>query len=201
VVSVGCAVPETSTRNYSTLQRRLLPHAQACSRQRIKSKASWCLRDDKGKDEDVDKEEEGMTVLHAIHQLGMLYANQGKLGEAEQMYERALRGYEAALGSDLSQQYRPALNTLENKGDLYPLQAEIPKAQAMYARALSALSVVLGQSSERCMKLAAKIDALPSPRRQREGQSKLPTVVERSAPQHDRTKKSSRLPIRKLVKK
>jgi hypothetical protein len=28
------------------------------------------------------------TVLDAIHSLGILYADQGKLGEAEQMYER-----------------------------------------------------------------------------------------------------------------
>jgi hypothetical protein len=37
------------------------------------------------------------------------------------MYERALRGYEAALSSDLVQQYKPALNTLENIGNLYAL--------------------------------------------------------------------------------
>jgi hypothetical protein len=30
--------------------------------------------------------------------LGTLYSSQGKLGEAEQMYERALRGKEEALG-------------------------------------------------------------------------------------------------------
>jgi hypothetical protein len=37
------------------------------------------------------------------------------------MYERALRGYEAALGIDLVQQYRPALNTSENMGNFYAL--------------------------------------------------------------------------------
>jgi len=30
VLSVGWAVPDVSTRDYSTLQRRLLPHAEAC---------------------------------------------------------------------------------------------------------------------------------------------------------------------------
>ncbi|KAF1828816.1 hypothetical protein BDW02DRAFT_562334 [Decorospora gaudefroyi] len=243
VVAVGWAVPASSTRDYSALQRRLLPHAQACSGQIVKSGTVWCGRAKGDKNRDVEEAKELNAVLDAVHCLGLLYADQGKLGkaeqmydralrgyeealgptytltlatvgnlgnlykdqgklgEAEQMYERALRGYEEALGSNLSQQYRPALNTLENMGDLYALQAEIPKAQAMYARALSGLSIVLGQSSKRCMKLAAKIDAVPSPSRQREGQSKLPTVVERSAPQHDRTKKSSRLPIRKVVKK
>jgi tetratricopeptide (TPR) repeat protein len=327
VVTVGWTVPQSSTRDYSTLQRRLLPHAQACSGQIEKEEAGWYLAVNAGNGEGIDKGEKQEMVLGAIHllgdlykdqgklseveqlykralrgkeealgpnhtstmdtvnnlgilyknqgklgeaeqmyeralrgteealgpthtstlgtvgnlgnlykaqgrldeaeqmyeralrgyeealgpthtstlqtvnNLGLLYANQGKLGEAEQMYERALRGYEVALSSDLFQQYRPALNTLENIGDVYALQAEIPKAQVMYARALSGLSIVLGQSSERCIKLAAKVDALLSPSRQREGQSKLPTVVERSAPQHDRTKKSSRLPIRKPVKK
>jgi tetratricopeptide (TPR) repeat protein len=117
------------------------------------------------------------------------------------MYERALQGYEEALGSDRVQQYRPAINTLENRGDLYALQAEIPKAQALYARALSGLSNALGRSSERCMSLGAKIDALPPPSREIEGQRKLPTVGARSAPQDDQRKKSSRLSIRKLVRK
>ena len=31
LVVVGWAVPHNSTRDYSVLQRRLLPHAQACS--------------------------------------------------------------------------------------------------------------------------------------------------------------------------
>jgi hypothetical protein len=51
------------------------------------------------------------------------------------------------------------------------------------------------------MNLAANIDALPSPIREMEGLSKLVTGGERSAPQHDRTKNSLRLLIRKLIKK
>jgi tetratricopeptide (TPR) repeat protein len=141
------------------------------------------------------------STLDTVNNLGNLYKDQGKLGEAEQMYERALRGYEAAIGSDLVQQYKPALNTLENMGDLYALQAEIAKAQTMYGRALSGLSSVLGRSSEKCMNLAAKIDALPPPSGEREGQSKLSTVGGGSALQHDQRKKSSRLSIRKLIRK
>jgi tetratricopeptide (TPR) repeat protein len=141
------------------------------------------------------------STLNTVNNLGLLYNDQGKLGKAEQMYEQALRGYEEALGIDLVQQYRPALNTLENMGDLYALQAEIAKAQAMYARALSGLSSVLSRSSERCMNLAVKIDALPPPSREREGQSKLSTVGGGSALQHDRRKKSLRLSIQKLIRK
>ena len=39
VVAVGWAVPASSTRDYAALQRRLLPHAQACSRQVVERNA------------------------------------------------------------------------------------------------------------------------------------------------------------------
>jgi tetratricopeptide (TPR) repeat protein len=114
-------------------------------------------------------------TLNTINNLGILYAIQGKLGEAERMFDRTLRGYEA-LSSVRIQQYLPALNTLQNMGDLYATRAESAKARAIYTRALSGLSSVLGASSERCMGLAAKIDALPSPSGEREGHSNLPAA-------------------------
>jgi tetratricopeptide (TPR) repeat protein len=115
------------------------------------------------------------STLDTVNNLGLLYADQGRLGEAEQMYERALRGYEA-LDSVCVQQYLPALNTLENIGDLYAKQAEVAKARAMYIEALSGLTNVLSQSSERCMRLAAKISGLPLPNQEKEVQSKLPVA-------------------------
>jgi tetratricopeptide (TPR) repeat protein len=175
VVAVGHAVPASSTRDYAALQRRLLLHAQACSRQVVKRRTVWGRRAENGSDGDVDEDQERKTVLDAVHLLGDLFADQGRLGEAEQMYERALRGYEALSGVRV-QQYLPALNTLQNMGDLYATQAESAKARAMYTRALSGLSSVLGASSERCIGLAAKIDALPSASREREGHSNLPAV-------------------------
>ncbi|ENH98684.1 hypothetical protein COCC4DRAFT_54853 [Bipolaris maydis ATCC 48331] len=139
------------------------------------------------------------STLQTISNIGLLYAKQGRLDESEQMYEQALQGYEA-LGSVRVQQYMPALNTLENMGNLYAKQADVAKARAVYARALSGLTSVLGQSSERCMSLAAKMDALPSPRKERRTAG-TSTVGESSAQQHDRIKKSSGLSIRRLVKK
>ena len=35
-----------------------------------------------------------------MHGLGMLFADQGKLAEAEKMYQRALEGKEKAWGAD-----------------------------------------------------------------------------------------------------
>jgi hypothetical protein len=42
---------------------------------------------------------EHTSTLATVNNLGSLYADQGKLAEAEQMYERALQGYEKALGA------------------------------------------------------------------------------------------------------
>jgi Tetratricopeptide repeat len=50
--------------------------------------------------------------------LGVLYADQGKLDEAEKMYRRALQGYEKALGLENVARYRPALKTIRNPGVL-----------------------------------------------------------------------------------
>jgi tetratricopeptide (TPR) repeat protein len=369
VVAVGWSVPGSSTRDYSSLQRRLLPHAQTCFKQIVKREAGWWLGADKEDDEDVDESEEQETVLDAIHclgdlyfgqgklieaeqmydralqgyeealgpthtstlntvnnlgmlyahqgklgvaeqmynrarrgykealgpthtstlntannlgalyfeqgklgeaeqmydralqgyekalgpthtstldivnnlgnlyadqgklgeaeqmyeralrgkeealgptrtstlntvnNLGMLYADQGKLGEAEQMFDRALQGYEEALGEERVQQYMPALTTFENIGSLYAKQGETAKAQAMYARALSGLRYVLGQSSDRCVKLAAEIDALTISQSGKTEHQSSSGASKGLALQHDKREKSSRLSLRKLARK
>ncbi|KAH8796050.1 TPR repeat-containing protein, partial [Hyaloscypha sp. PMI_1271] len=38
------------------------------------------------------------STLNTVNNLGLLYADQGKLAEAETMYTRALQGKEEALG-------------------------------------------------------------------------------------------------------
>jgi tetratricopeptide (TPR) repeat protein len=121
VIAVGWAVLGSSARDYSALQRQLLPHAQACSRQIVKEEAGWCHAVTGGNSEGIHKSEKQETVLDAIHLLGALYADQGKLGEAEQMYERALRGYEEALGPT----HTSTLNTVNNLGILYADQGKL----------------------------------------------------------------------------
>ena len=115
VVAVGWAVPESSTRDYAALQRRLLLHAQACSRQVVERNAVWDRGAEDGSDGDVDEGEERETVLDAVHLLGDLFADQGRLDEAERMYERALQGYEEALGVG----HTSTLQTVNNLGNLY----------------------------------------------------------------------------------
>jgi hypothetical protein len=94
LVSVGYAVPSVSVRNYSELQQRLIPHANYVRH-----------RDWSGGN---------IAVWGAFHSLGNLYSEQGKLKEAEEMYGRALAGYEKALGLDHSRTRRLAerLNAL-----------------------------------------------------------------------------------------
>jgi tetratricopeptide (TPR) repeat protein len=72
------------------------------------------------------------STLGTVNNLGLLYAAQGRLGEAEKMYDRALRGYKA-LGLDNN---APTLTTVNNLGVLYAAQGRLGKAEQMYERAL-----------------------------------------------------------------
>jgi len=55
------------------------------------------------------------STLDTVNNLGNLYADQGRLTEAESMYQRALKGSEKALGRD----HTSTLNTVNNLGSLY----------------------------------------------------------------------------------
>ena len=55
-------------------------------------------------------------VLKIVNNFGLIYHHQGKLGEEEKMYVRALQGFEAAVGKD-----HPS--TQKVSGDLKRLQA------------------------------------------------------------------------------
>ena len=95
-------------------QRRLLQHATRCSYMI----SNGLVVDDKLTDE--------------CYNLGLLYANQGKLVEAKQMYQRALQGYEKAWGPD----HTSTLDTVNNLGNLYKNQGKLAEAEQMYQRAL-----------------------------------------------------------------
>jgi tetratricopeptide (TPR) repeat protein len=140
VVTVGCAVLDEFARDYYVLLRRFLPHMQACSRQIVNEEACWRFDTNKNEDDDVDKTEEQEVVLYAIHELGIFYADQCKLGEAEQMYERALQGREEALGPT----HMLTLNIVNNLGILYTEQGKLVEAEQMYKRALQGREEALG---------------------------------------------------------
>src|SRR6266516_1450629 len=80
------------------------------------------------------------STLNAVNNLGLLYADQGKLGEAERMYQRALVGYEKALQPETI----PALKTVSNLARLYRDQGKTNEAEKMFQRAIIGRKKVLG---------------------------------------------------------
>ncbi|RYP50015.1 hypothetical protein DL768_004370 [Monosporascus sp. mg162] len=80
------------------------------------------------------------STLNTVKSLGNLYSDQGKLKEAEAMYQRALQGRERALGPD----HRSALETVNNLGILYFNQGKLKEAEEMYQRALQGKEKALG---------------------------------------------------------
>jgi tetratricopeptide (TPR) repeat protein len=141
VVAVGWAVPDYSSREYAAAQRRLLPHAQAGSRWVARSDVQ---REEHSSDDGVEgdiEEEEQQAVLDGVHQLGLLYVDQGNLGEAEKMCEWALRGREEALGPS----HTSMLDTVNNLGALDADRGKLGEAKKMYKRALRGCKKALGE--------------------------------------------------------
>jgi tetratricopeptide (TPR) repeat protein len=116
LVAVGTMVPSTYERDYWQLQRRLLVHADFMW-QGLKS---GLLSAD-------------TSVWYALLQLGNLYFDQGKLKEAETMYQRALAGYEKAVDPD----HMPILDTINNLDVLYSNQRKLKETETIYQQALA----------------------------------------------------------------
>jgi tetratricopeptide (TPR) repeat protein len=82
---VGLHVPSTNARQCWVTQQRLLRHAN--------QRHGFV-------DAVLARQVDDMTLMGAVHGLDLLYADQGKLDKAEEMYERALQGYEKYFGFD-----------------------------------------------------------------------------------------------------
>ncbi|KAH8589506.1 hypothetical protein B0O99DRAFT_692400 [Bisporella sp. PMI_857] len=119
---VGSHVPKEQAIRPWLTQRRLLQHAARCSYVMLNG-----LVIDNG-------------IEWAYHQLGNLYRNQGKLAEAEQMYQRAQQGYEKALGAE----HTLTLQTVNSLGILYCNQGKLAEAEQMFQRALQGKEKALG---------------------------------------------------------
>ncbi|OXV08533.1 hypothetical protein Egran_03704 [Elaphomyces granulatus] len=76
------------------------------------------------------------------------------------MYQRALQGYEKALGPENAARYRPALSTMWRLGHLFGTQGYLDKAKEMYSRAYTGFQAVLGPSSNECQQLERNIASL-----------------------------------------
>jgi tetratricopeptide (TPR) repeat protein len=119
---VASKVPMREERDSWILQRRLLQHAIWQEQTILENKM----------------DNEGIEWI--FYNLGLLYASQGKLAEAEAMYIRALQGCEEALGP----KHTLTLDTVNNLGNLYANQGKLTEADAMYIRALQDREEALG---------------------------------------------------------
>ena len=140
VLVVGFAVPHNSTKEYWTTQRRLLPHAQSCSQWILDGKTDPSAKGRGSSHRAGTDKKCRREVLDAIACLGLLYSDQGKLDEAEKMYQRALQGYEKALGPE----HTWTLDTVNNLGLLYSNQGKLDEAEKMYQQALQGKEKALG---------------------------------------------------------
>ncbi|KAF2736513.1 HET-domain-containing protein [Polyplosphaeria fusca] len=111
---VASEVPSRDVDEWWLLEQRLLQHVARHERLITNGKV-----DTRG-------------IEWAMHNLGDYYADQGRLAEAEAMYDRALQGREEALGA----KHTSTLDTVNNLGNLYKDQGRLAEAEAMYDRAL-----------------------------------------------------------------
>ncbi|KAK3996395.1 kinesin light chain 1, partial [Cladorrhinum sp. PSN332] len=119
---IGSHVPSRLEHEYWIVQRRLMQHAGSClkmviGRMLMTEGDEWCLV-----------------------KIGQLFADQDRLSDAEAIYQRALKGYEKALGPD----HTSTLHTVNNLGLLYLDQGRLGEAEAMYQRALEGKEKALG---------------------------------------------------------
>lgn len=80
------------------------------------------------------------SALRTANNLGLVYADLGKLDAAEQMYLRALAGHERTLGLE----HASTLGILHNLANLYTDQGKLDQAEDFYKRALDGREKALG---------------------------------------------------------
>ncbi|KAG7403952.1 Nephrocystin-3 [Fusarium oxysporum f. sp. raphani] len=119
---VASLVPSREDGEYWRVQQRLLQHADRCLELMAKGVK-------------IQSSEFWTNVA-----FGNLYADQGRLDKAEAMYDRALQGYEKALGPE----HTSTLDTVNNLGLLYERQGRLDEAEAMFDRALQGYQKALG---------------------------------------------------------
>jgi len=73
---------------------------------------------------------EQTSTLDTVNNLGNLYSGQGRLRDAEMMYNRALAGFEKAWGLE----HTSTLNIVNNLGNLFKNQDRLKDAEVMYNR-------------------------------------------------------------------
>jgi ankyrin repeat protein len=119
---VGLHVPDSNASSPWVTQQRLVQHVATCW--------SFVVNGLVGTD----------GIEWALHRFGCLYADQGKLAEAEEIYQRALRGKEKVWGAD----HTSTLDTVYSLGNLHKNQGKLAEAEEMYQRVLQGYKKALG---------------------------------------------------------
>ncbi|KIX05941.1 uncharacterized protein Z518_03915 [Rhinocladiella mackenziei CBS 650.93] len=119
--------------------------------------------------------------VDSIHCLVLLYADRGKLDEAEKIYQRALAGYEKALGTD----HTSTLDRVNNLGLLYAKQGKLEEAETTYRRALQGFQKSLGADHPSIMTVMTNLQALQTPF----GRDARPNSTQNAAPSTNDTRK------------
>ncbi|EON65801.1 hypothetical protein W97_05040 [Coniosporium apollinis CBS 100218] len=140
VIVVGWALPNTVTKEYPAMQRRLSTHAQ------------WCLqwipmsvtnRSDRRGDTcslmRVEVKHAGL-ILNALNELGILSWYQGKLVEGENILQYALQESELAFCPE----YELTIRIVDTLGIVYAEQGKLAEAELMHQRALQGREKALG---------------------------------------------------------
>ncbi|KAK4870406.1 hypothetical protein LT330_004754 [Penicillium expansum] len=119
---VAAQVPEKTQHEFWLIERRLIAHIDRC----VEAMGYVKVED---------------NIAGIQNAFGLLYAGQGRLQEAEAMYERALEDKEKAWGRD----HTSTLDTVNNLGNLYADKGRLQEAEAMYERALEGYEKVWGR--------------------------------------------------------
>lgn len=134
VTSVASAVPDEYVRDYWTIQRRLLPHANLFSQQLMDTL-----------EENLDSEQAN-ELQDACYWLGRLYSYSGEKMwvEAEAMYRRAMLGMEKSLGYH----HEKTIFALQSLGKLYLQFRRFADAEATFQRVLAERTEQFGPDHE-----------------------------------------------------
>jgi tetratricopeptide (TPR) repeat protein len=124
LTAVGYTPGISDDMEHSSLQQRLLPHAD----QMAQHLQTWQVP-------------RVLDIYMSIHDLACLYRTQGILRQAQQLYERALAGKEEILGPD----HISTLETVNNLGVVHTNRRNLEAAEKLCQRALVGRENALGR--------------------------------------------------------
>jgi tetratricopeptide (TPR) repeat protein len=156
VVIVGGGVPTRPVGDHFELQRRFLPHAQVCLRHILETKAFDCFEANGAFDKGVIQVAEQETLLRTMICLALLFTDQSKLTEANELYKRALKGAEMVLG----RKHEMTLGIENNVAILYVDKGKLEEAEKMYNRVLLEREQILGSTHPRTIDTVGNLDSL-----------------------------------------